>query len=202
MPSARISDEDSDATVAELAPQPFIVGQAGQANLDRIFALQWPEGEEVTIFIDEDNDPNNGYLYTDKKISEMLPLGIPGVLFEIGLEDPPFDLQEGYFLIASGADTVKVLELTHIEITDVDVDTEIVTGTADPGDKVTVFVVLPVNGGFQIVGRSEEETDGAGYWSTDFSVNGIDIQLISDFNRLNSLDRIFEDNRSIKWKFD
>jgi len=166
---ARIFDEDNNYTVAEPEKPPYIVGRA---NIDQIVAVMWPEGENVTIFVDFDDDLGNGYLYTDTQTSEIPEPGWPEppvALFEL----ESFDLLEGHFITASGAGKEKVLELTHIEITEVDINTEIVTGTADPDDKVTVYSRVPVYG--WIVGQMEEGADELGYWTADFSAAGMDI---------------------------
>ena len=76
----------------------------------------WPSGTDITLIIDNDTDPGNGNLYTATKTVDDDPwCGSP--CFD--LKDV-FDLQVGQFVTMTDGMVSKTLQVSKLQITDVD----------------------------------------------------------------------------------
>ncbi|MES0344120.1 MAG: hypothetical protein ABUK16_08395, partial [Anaerolineales bacterium] len=130
-----IFDLDGDATMAVLDDEP-----APQASFivfpeyDFVQGFGWQEGEEVTLIVDTDTDPDNGYLLLTTGIAT---LGEWGVSVDFNLE---IDIQPGYRVVMFGGDFFKMHDVTDISVTAINPDNDTVSGTAFPGSGVNLWV--------------------------------------------------------------
>jgi hypothetical protein len=135
---------------------------------DDVEGSDWPEGETVDICIDDSgfaSDPTNPAqcnLYHGTGTVELPPgWSITRVEFDL---DGILDLQGGHYIAMTDGMTTKQHQVTNLVITDIDPDTDTVSGTADPGSEVHVWVwVDPTYCGEDVV------ADGSGDWTADFS---------------------------------
>jgi len=123
----------------------------------------WTFGDAITLEID---DPSNGpgVDYTDTQTVGLAYFdpSLTYVEFDLGTA---ITLGPGLHLNMTDGVTTKELTTVNLEVTSVDVDTEVISGTADPGADLNVHIL---GAG---VGR-HEQADGAGNWLADFSVPG------------------------------
>ncbi len=157
-------DEDGDATIAqpivEEPPEPpFIVAIT---DTEQVFAAHWPLEEEVSLCLDYGPSPDGVCDYEATSIIFEAPWGWPITLFEL---DGIHDLQAGDIATVSGlidGELVsKSLEVMYVEVTDVDMVADTVSGYADPDAKLryVIFGIDPILDG----------SDGSGSWLADFS---------------------------------
>ena len=127
-----------------------------------IHGHDWPTGADVTLTIDDDNDPNNGVLYTRTKNADDDPwCGYP--CFDLA---GVFDLQVGQYVTMTDGVVTKTVHVSVLKITEVDREHDILRGTADPGSRVAVNI-------WSQDGLARYVTTGAdGTWVADFSVFG------------------------------
>jgi hypothetical protein len=134
---AYIFDEDGDATMAVLDDEP-----APQASFivfpeyDFVQGFGWAEGVEVTLIVDADTEPGNGFLLLTTGISTQ---GEWGTSVDFNLE---IDIQPGYRLVMLGGEplTVKIHDVTDLSVTAINPDNDTVSGTAFPGSAVNLWV--------------------------------------------------------------
>ncbi len=122
-------------------------------NTDAVAIWGWVEGGQITLTID---DPSNGVGvdYTDTQEA------IESVFYT----DGNFDIQPGQLVTVTDGTTTKETIVTDVEISSVDPITNIVFGTADPFDPITVAAWW--NCGYQSLNVS---ADVNGDWMVDFS---------------------------------
>lgn len=153
-------DEDFDTTFINGPESPTIT-----ADLTRnvIFGGDWPVGETATLTID---DPSNGtgIDFQQEQTPGPPPWDPNGSHVEFYPGD--FTLGPGDLVEIESGTITKTLEIQYVEVTDIDVDADTISGLADPG--VEVFVYLEGPHGFtqrQVMSDSDDGT-----WSLDFSV--------------------------------
>ena len=135
---AYIFDEDGDATMAVLDDEP-----APQASFivfpeyDFVQGFGWQEGEEVTLIVDADTDPENGFLLLTTGVSTQ---GDWGISVDFYLE---IDIQPGYRVVMFGGDLFKMHDVTDLSVTAINLDNDTVSGTAFPGSDVNLWVHGP-----------------------------------------------------------
>ncbi len=150
--SAEVPDEDGDSThrgwYVEAPPQPnFFV----RPNGDEIWGSEWFGGPEVTVTIDDDDDPAE-------------------VLFEVVLETGDgefyegiaYDIVPGHYVVVTDGVFAKSHWVTPLTVTGVDADADMVHGTTGAGAEVFVG---SDNGSYRVVTADEN-----GNWTADFSV--------------------------------
>jgi PKD repeat protein len=167
-----ITDIDGDrAKYSQTIPQP---GFEANLTTNTISGWDWPLGSNVTITID------------DPATSETSDFSATTAI--IGHDyDPHFNLDLGTFKLAAGQ-TVTVSDGTisksHVvrglAITNVDIDTDVVSGTSDTTDVVDSWICGSKG---CIYKRTDSVNNGA--WTSDFAHAGDQIWEIDTFNILN-----------------
>jgi hypothetical protein len=160
-------DDDNDATMAGwwIVNPTFAVGAEG----DGVEGWGWNPDGQVTIVFDDDDDPLNGVLFT--AIADTDGESI----FSIDLWEV-FNIEPGMFVQVTDSDAVKTHWVTGVTVTDVDVDSDVVSGFADPGAEVEVMIWTDEFAIVRVViacddGESYPCEDGEpGLWQADFSV--------------------------------
>jgi len=120
---------------------------------DNVQGWEWPAGVTLTLTIDDDDDLSNGVLLTQSTAVDAWG----NVNFNVA----PFDVQAGQHAALSDGVTTKVHIVTSVAVSVVDADTDIVTGTADPGTMIDVQ--LWGAGSIQVT------ADAVGDWSADWT---------------------------------
>lgn len=135
-----------------------------RANQDRIAGFDWSVGSTVTIDID---DPSTGQ-NPDKTVyatGGAAPWNPNELWFEVNVSD--YDLKPGDIVTATDGTTSKQLTIENLLITEFDLDTEVVHGTADP------FQLLYIQACDESTCANREETaDQNGNWTANFAVPG------------------------------
>ena len=143
---------------------------------NRIGGYGWADGATIDLEID---DPANGVGvdYSAQTTAHPNTDPVHGDDFVFNLANT-FDVQAGHEVRVSDGTTLKTHVVTALTITDVDPDTDTVSGTAAPGSDVLA------RGGGDPAERLVQ-ANGSGNWTADFSVVGpedfeqdlLDIQL-------------------------
>ena len=155
------SDNDGDCisdyfTVPEAANSFIIV----QPNEDRVFGSAWPVGALLELEIDDPATPQSPD-YTDSQI--FFESDNWGNGFELsGL----FDIQPGHLVTVSDGTTTRQHTVTHLAVTNIDVDADTVSGTGYPGAMIHVGTVCDDTG----CASRNINVDESGIWIADFSV--------------------------------
>jgi hypothetical protein len=174
---AYIFDEDGDATMAVLDDEP-----APQASFivfpeyDFVQGFGWAEGEEVTLIVDTDIDPDNGYLLMTTGIAT---LGEWGVSVDFNLE---IDIQPGYRVVMFGGEFLKIHNVTDLSVTAINPDNDTVSGTAFPGSDVNLWIHWPP--GTDIMTSADEFGNWVGPFAYDLvpGTRGIAAQFDEEGN--------------------
>ncbi len=105
---------------------------------DQIDGLGWEIGTWVTLEID---DPSNGpgLDYSEDQEAHETEIEERTVSFMLG----EFDLQPGHQITMYNEEVTKTHVVQSQEITEIDVETDVITGTADPGTEVMVWFEYP-----------------------------------------------------------
>jgi hypothetical protein len=146
------------APASTMANDPFM---SVFVNTEWVEGERWALGTDVTMTIDNDNDPGNGVLYQDTQTVGIAPWNSEETQVEFHL--PNFDVQTGHVVTLTDGITTISHTVLYLEVTSVDVGTDQVQGTADPGAEVLVSI-------FQV--RHYElwaTADDSGQWVVDFS---------------------------------
>ena len=155
-------DLDRDYTeVSERIPDPRILSRANQ---DRIAGFDWSVGSTVTIDIDNPSTGQN----PDKTVyatGGTAPWNPNELWFEIEIND--YDLKVDDIVTATDGNTTKQLTIQNLTITDYDLNTELVHGTANPGQ----LVYIQACGEFDCANR-DETADQNGDWTANFAIPG------------------------------
>jgi len=155
---AQQGDEDGDFTFNGLGiPNPNI---RAITNEDRVDGWQWSAGATVTLTID---DPDT-LLYPDFSTQGQVGFddGSGQTYVDIGFKGD-YDLKPGDIVkLTDGTDT-KSVTATNVTVSNVDVSTNIVTGTAEPGSRVW-SAACQYGDCFQRTTTADLE----GNWSIDF----------------------------------
>jgi len=125
---------------------------------------RWPEGDEVTLVIDDDADPGNGVLYTETKIVEEEPTWCGYPCFDLqGI----FTIEVGQYVTMSDAYVTKTVLVSPLTVTNIDAANDTISGLADPGAFVNVVVGGRWNERYRSVVAQPDGT-----WIADFSIEG------------------------------
>jgi hypothetical protein len=128
---------------------------------ETVHATGWPLGASVTLTID---DPSNGpgTDYTETQIVGAAPWNPDEIGLGFLLHDS-FDVQAGHIISLTDGVITKIHTVTNLMITGTNPDTDKVSGTADPGSVIDLFI----HGvrGFDL----HVTADGNGNWFADYS---------------------------------
>jgi len=127
---------------------------------DNVDAWWWPEDRILTLTVDDPNTPKNPDI-------KMKKSGADKYAGTVWFDLAGYDLKPGDFVTLSDGLLTKTLTVSSLTIDYVDVDIDIVYGTADPG----VDLRLP----YTSMGVSVT-TDEYGYWFADLGSVGFDVQ--------------------------
>lgn len=153
-------DDDGDSTMFGQS----VLNYTLHANIkdNEVHGHDWPEGDVVTLIIDNDINPNNGVLYQTTKNAYDDPwCGYP--CFDL---QSVFDLQVGQYVTMTDGQVSKTVHVSVLTVTEVNAENETLSGNADPGSRVMVNI-WSQNGIARAV-----TTDENGHWLVDFSVPG------------------------------
>ena len=151
-------DDDGDETMANLPmEEPPAISISAYPQFDQVDAIGFPAGTEVTLVIDDDQDPENGNLLVTTEIAEDLP-GEHMTQTTFLLND--FDLLPGHYLITFAEEQFQVHQVIDFSIMDVDLENDFVSGLAAPEDLVEVWIAWSV--------MIMDEADATGDWTADF----------------------------------
>ena len=163
-------DDDGDATIAEPLPLPaFLVRQATPFHFiqwNHVHGFNWPEGVTVTLNV-YDDPVTPDLLYTDQATAASIP-GEPCCPGFVEFVPDTFTFQAGHFVELTDGTTTKTHVVTELIITGFDVDTDTVSGTAEPDSDVNVFVFTE----FGDIFRHEIADSVTGEWVADLRVPG------------------------------
>lgn len=157
-------------------PPPELNPQFNVRRLENaIEGWEWEMGVEVTLTIDNlGNGP--GVDYVDALIvgpADWDP-NQSYVRFEIS---PPFTIEPGNIVSMDDGTTTKTHVVTNLLVTGLDLDTDVVSGTADPGAWIELWTCDDVT-----CYHRRAIADIGGFWSADFSVAGSEPdELVYDF---------------------
>ncbi len=127
--AAQQIDADGDFTQADWhVPHPrFGVWPAS----DNVSGWEWPAGATISLTIDDDDDLDNGVLYTASTNVDAW------TNFNFNLSGT-FDVQPGQRVTVGDGATTKRHTITDVTVAAVDADANTVSGTAQPGSVVEV----------------------------------------------------------------
>ena len=139
------------------------------ANLfwDNIAVMDFPMGSTVTVVVDTDGDPGTGEPLFEGTalVTDYTGWGWGGAEFnDLG----GLDLVPGLFVTASDGETTKILELAPIAVTDVDADTDTLSGTAPSLAWVDAWI-----DGREMPTGTRVQADILGNWSVFIGGGGI-----------------------------
>lgn len=127
----------------------------------------WNPDATVTIFVDEDDDLENGYLYTESKGVNDEPTWCIAPCFDVS-EVPalPDGILPGFVVTMTDGEATRVVHTTTLVWNGTNSDEDTVFGIADPGAWIEVSVHEPEQG------QRLVQVDGNGDWVADFSTPG------------------------------
>ena len=160
---AREHDEDGDGTrIHWRVPNPrFWVSPLDE----QVNGADWPLGADVTLLID-DPDILGPVDYSDSQTVVVHPWdpNQTSVSFDFG---GSFDVEPDHIVTLTDGTTAKNHTVTNLAVTDVDPDTNIVSGTAEPGTDIQIQVCDEAGCVFRY-----EEADSGGDWAANFATPG------------------------------
>ena len=120
-------------------------------------------GEEITLVIDDDQNPDNGNLYVGTGVAIPAPWNPdePWVSFDLR----PFDLLPGHYMFMFFEDLFQMGYVLDISITEIDPDLDLVTGVAEPFSEVLVIINWMEDSYFFT------EANSTGVWTADYFGN-------------------------------
>ncbi|TET99438.1 MAG: hypothetical protein E3J30_04570 [Anaerolineales bacterium] len=148
----------SSAAFAQASP--YLVASP---NHDWVDGHDWPEESSIDLYIDQYNDLDYGDLH---HASGSIPEGENWINFELQGE---FDLQAGQYVTLTDGTIKKTLLISNLEVTGVNPVTDIVSGTAESGSEVHLWIEGCGDPCDVIV------TADSGAWSVDFSPYELDL---------------------------
>lgn len=179
---AIVTEADGDYTTAGWnIPLPWIQVEPDQGWVDTINwlnGLNLPSGIPLTLTVDDDLDPENGYIYRATQLTgppHQQYLGVGGTTFHVEQDDHTVDLLPGqYITVAYGSmiKTTRIQAVTFDFINEAD-DTAGGTGPADSSASVWINTSTGELGSDIVIGSD-------GHWLADFGAEGQDIQAAQD----------------------
>ena len=129
-------EDDGDGTMYGIKiPNPFI---RITVNTDLVYGIEWPEGQTVTIQIDDPSTQENPD-YTDYVTVGSASWDPKQTYFELDVS-AVINIQPGFIITATDGATTKSHVVTALTITDFDLDADIVYGVATPDSKVDLWL--------------------------------------------------------------
>jgi hypothetical protein len=152
--------EDSETQYDWYFPNPAMVVAV---NRDAVEGFEWPEGADVRLTID---DPGTALSpdFTAKETVGTDPAGSAGNVGFVFADE--FDVRPGHLVTLDDGQTLLSHVVQTVEVTDVDSAADTVSGTADPGDVITV-TVIPELADPQPVVQATTQPDGT--WVASFA---------------------------------
>ncbi|MBI5352063.1 MAG: BMP family ABC transporter substrate-binding protein [Chloroflexi bacterium] len=129
-----------------------------------VHGYQWPLGADITISID-DPDTGVGEDYTATVEAIVAPWDSNSTFAQFTLFDFAMGLQVGQVITMTDGSITKTHTVSNLAVTDVDVDTDTITGSVEPDAWVDVDANCGP-GGCTYLGVN---ANGSGDWSADFS---------------------------------
>jgi basic membrane protein A len=135
-----------------------------------IHGYDWPLGATVTIFVDVDADLDNGWLYTEAQVVIDDPDDCGDPCFDVSqVPELPDGILPGYYVTMRDDETTRVVHVTELVVTGVDIEANTVSGTASEGTEV--FVSIHDEGAEGVHRRAVADAD-TGVWTVNFIVPG------------------------------
>lgn len=158
--NAHVPDEDGDITMAEWHVYSYTLHAV--PAYPEVHGHEWVPGSDITLTIDNDTNPDNGSLFTQTKNADDDPwCGYP--CFDLS---GVFNLQVGQYVTMTDGEVTKTVQVSVLQITEVNHENDIIRGIADPGSRVMVNI-WSQDGLARYV-----TTEPDGTWVADFSVFG------------------------------
>lgn len=147
----------------------------------------WPLGAEVTLTIDDPTTLESpDYSDTGTVVKQEWYPGETKVHFQLG---GLFEVQPGHIVTLTDGMRTKEHIVTNLSITSVDLNSDTVSGTADPYDEIEVWTNDPRCNVFVTA-------DGNGNWIADFGNYDVDIELGTDGSAIES-----DGDRDQTWRY-
>ncbi|NWG07638.1 MAG: BMP family ABC transporter substrate-binding protein [Chloroflexi bacterium] len=159
---ARQCDEDGECTTYGWhVPNPSI---GVRANDDRIEGWEWTLGSTITVSVDDPVTPTSPDITRTAVVYEAS--WNPGEYrFDVDLRNI-YDVKTGDTVTATDGTTTKTHTVTSLAFTDVNMDTDVVTGVAAAGSTVAIWACDSFN---CYNYAPDPVADGDGVWSVDFT---------------------------------
>ena len=106
-------------------------------NIDQIEAWEWPLGATVTLEIDNPGSPDDPD-YSMAQVIALCPWDSSRTYSEFNVGES-IDIQAGFEVRMSDGITTKMLTVSNLSFTSVDIDNDLVYGIADPKVPVNVW---------------------------------------------------------------
>ncbi|OGN92690.1 MAG: hypothetical protein A2Z71_02800 [Chloroflexi bacterium RBG_13_50_21] len=143
--------------IANMLMPPWIRAHPEWNNVDAWF---WPENKILQLTVDDPKTEINPDVYME--MSGEIDPNVGTVWFELD----GYDLKPGDIVTLTDGIVLKVMIVSNLTINSVVVNSDIVEGSADPGDMVR----LPIPGELIVF------ADDSGEWIADFANAGFDVQ--------------------------
>jgi ABC-type xylose transport system substrate-binding protein len=154
---ARQSDNDRNSTTVQWrVPNPNV---QARANDNRVEGSEWPVGSTVTITVTR----------SGANITRTATVGVASwdpnqTYFEYSFTGE-FDIQIGDLVSVTGGSITRTTTVTNLAFTDIDLDTDIVTGIASAGAKVDIWICKDSDCNYN---RHVTADGTSGVWTADF----------------------------------
>ncbi len=157
-----LTDVDTaTVTVSENIPSP---GFGVRANDDEIEGWWWPQGAVVNVTIEDLATPES----PDYSGTAVVDIVFPGNDHRFRLRlNGEFDIVPGHIVTVSDGNTTRHTTVTGLAVTNVNADTDVVSGVAATGSFVHLWVCTPTE-----CANRHVFADSNGNWSGNFSVPG------------------------------
>ncbi|MBI3738362.1 MAG: PhnD/SsuA/transferrin family substrate-binding protein, partial [Chloroflexi bacterium] len=159
-------DDDGDSTIFQWdVSNPPYPNFSVRANNDQVEAWEWTMGDTLTLSIDNPNTADNPDYTTNKTVTGVADWD-PRTYVSFDLSGI-YDIQPGDTVSMSNGSLTKTTIVANLSFTNVDLDTNMVYGIAEPNQTVNIWTCY--NG--PCVNR-DETADQDGNWSTNFAIPG------------------------------
>lgn len=162
--TVRISDGDGDAVQVDgYVPNPTF---GARPDEDRVEGWQWSLGESVTISIDDPTTTNINPDFSEQATVGLADWNPNETWFSLNFNGR-YDLKPGDQVTVTAGNTTKTHTVTSLSISNINVDTDVISGTTDTAGSVDLWI-CDDNG---CVNRNEPVAQN-GSWSANFAVPG------------------------------
>ncbi len=128
----------------------------------------WNPDLPVTIYVDEDDDLANGFLYTETKNVNDEPTWCIAPCFDISIvPELPNGILPGYVVTMMNAEITRIVHITSLTWEGTNIDEDTVFGLAEAGTWVEVTSHGPISA------QRLVQADENGIWVADFSIPGV-----------------------------